>query len=1405
MKKTLGIDLGTNSIGWAIRNINLLNNQIEDFGIITFEKGVASEKGNEFPKVQKRTESRGKRRNYQSEKYRKFALLDFLIKKNMCPLKMDEFSNWKDYRKGKKREYPQSKAFLNWIRFDFNGDGLPDFHLFGKEKDDSYYVFRAFAADENHKNVFDNNPHILGRVLYQMVQRRGFKGRDEEEAKTMLVGSDKNGTKGRNDIEEYIENYKTLGAALYYHQKDFGGRIRQRYNLRKDNENELKEVCKIHQLSQEDYEKLWKAIIWQRPLRTQKGLVGNCIYEKNKKRVAVSHPLYEEYRTWVFINNLNIIPPFEEEKQNYISEKIYPLFYKSKPDFELSDIDKQLKKDGAKRTSKHNDKTKVLSVKLLKQFQDVFGEDWKEKLQWDINGDRNPQPEKREESLYTFEDLWHILLTFDGQENLKKFALEKLNLDDEKATKFSRIKLQQGYATLSISAIKKILPYLQRGFLYSHAVYMANLYKMLGENTISETLTNHFSDEILKILENDTFNRKNSAIINSLISEMLNDENRYYIADDRSLDETEEQTVLKSITDNYGLETWANFKEEKKTEIIDFVSSKYLEFLKKTYTEKGNLFIQPERIHDKIFNFLNETYHVSEDKIKYLWHPSEQENYAKADEYFEYSIGSKKYYVKEESTQNFLSKNPHAEFDGRQLKLLGNPEPLSKGFKNPMALKSLHKLKNLVNYLLQTGKIDEETRVVIEIARELNDKNKRKAIENWQKDREKENEAFRKEIEVYKEQFPNINLIDESTLIRKIRLWHEQNKICLYTGKTIPFSELIIGNKYDFEHTIPASISFDNELKNLTISDSGYNRLHKGKKFPTQLSNYDSEQTINGESCNSILRNIEFIFGERTVECKEVKGKTEKIVKWKKIDELEKQFDEWKKKASYASTKEIKDNCIIKYHTIKMDLDYLKAKLATFTITEYKAGWRNNQIRDTQIITKYALPYFKTLFKRVSVEKGGVTDIFKKVYKVQLQKDKKDRSVHSHHAQDAAILTLIPNAFHRERIIKAYQSEIDNRTGKTYHELPLDWDDFSENFILELKEKVLINNLTDNRTITQTYKTVRKRGKLVYDIDENGNSLKRVSKGDTIRGQLHGETFYGAIKQPVRDEDNKILFDENKKMILKDEIYLAVRKPLVYKKDSNSPGFKTLDEVEKVIVDKDLFKMIKKQVEESDFKTALIDGVYMLDENGKKINKIRRIRCFENGLKYTTAIKVQEHSFASDKEYKRSTLATNGENTYCLFYKNDKGKAMKILSIVDLAELKLKNIQSLYNEPEFSFLETGRGKNKVKIPLYNILKKGDKLIFYKESINELKDLEIKELSERMYKVYQFEGDSSRMKFRHHLAAGIDTELKKENLENSSINFEEKQVFLRLSQGQWNFAIDGKDFEISLDGKINWKI
>ena len=93
-------------------------------------------------------------------------------------------------------------------------------------------------------------------------------------------------------------------------------------------------------------------------------------------------------------------------------------------------------------------------------------------------------------------------------------------------------------------------------------------------------------------------------------------------------------------------------------------------------------------------------------------------------------------------------------------------------------------------------------------------------------------------------------------------------------------------------------------------------------------------------------------------------------------------------------------------------------------------------------------------------------------------------------------------------------------------------------------------------------------------------------------------------------------------------------------------------------------------------------------------------------------------------------------------------------------------------------------------------------MFYKDSIHELKDLEKPELSNRMFRMYQFEKDG-RIKFRHHLAAGIDTELKKDNPEYSSVNFNEKQIFLRLRQGQWNFAIEEKDFEMFIDGTIKW--
>lgn len=1402
MTKIIGIDAGSNSIGWALRDTEAERNQIIDYGVLTFEKGVASEKGNEFPKVQKRTESRGKRRNYQAEKYRKWELLEFLIDNNMCPLSKEELYKWKKYVKGKKREYPQSEDFINWLRFDFNGDGKPDFHLLDKDKNESYYAFRALVIDENFRDVYQNNPHVLGRVFYQLVQRRGFRGRDEEEAKTMLQGSEKSGTKGRNDIAEYIEKYKTLGSALYHFQKENGGRIRQRYNLRRDYENELKEICRFYGISEQNYNELAKAIIWQRPLRTQKGLVGMCIYEKNKKRGQVSHPLYEEYRTWVFINNLNIVPPFQEDLQEYLLRKIYPLFYRASNDFELKVIDKQLYKDGAKRLSKHSDKTKVISAKLLKSFQDLLGEDWKEQYGWNSFNLRESQTKKKTKGGYNFEDVWHVLNTFDGQENLKSFALDKLGLEEEKAEKFSKIKLNNGYATLSLSAIKKMLPFLRKGFLYSQAVYLANLYKVLGADSITEDLIEYFVEEIKTIIDNNKEEKTLNNIVNSLVQDELNNEHRYSIEIDRELDNEERRQIQIKIIEVFGEKTWSDFEEDKKQEYFDYVSSKFKEFLKKSVLSKHNVFIEQPRLHDQIFALIQEKYDISNDSKRHLWHPSEQESYVAASEYYHFKSKDKNIYIDENERDAFAIKNLNADFQGRSLKLLGSPEPISKGFKNPMALKTLYKLKHLLNYLLQEGEIDKDTRVVIEIARELNDTNKRKAIERWNNEREKENETFRKKIqEINIECETNFDENDK-TLIRKIRLWEEQGKQCLYTGKMIKSCDVFNGLEFDIEHTIPASISFDSELKNLTLSDKYYNNHIKGKRLPSQLPNYDAGASIGGVLCPPIIQTIERIFGKRTVTVTEDKdGEKETIVTWKKIEDLESKFKEWKNKSAFAPTKGYKDYCIQEYHYIKLELDYWRAKLHTFTLEEYKAGWRNSQLRDTQIITKYALPYLKTVFNRVSVEKASVVNAFKEIYDVKIKDTKKDRSVHSHHAIDASILTLIPPHYDRDKILLKYNEEKDKKTGKVYHEKPKDWRDFSASKVLEIENKILVNNLVESKTTMPTFKAVRKKGKIVW-IDK-ANGIKKIAQGDTIRGQLHGESLYGAIKLPKRNENNQILFDEDRKMILEEEPILVIRTDLVYKKDTNSPGFKTLNEIEKAIVDKDLFKMIKVQVEAAqDFKTALEKGIFMLDKKGNRVNRIRRIRCKES-MKYSTAVKVHTHTFQSEKEYKRFTLAKNGENALCLFYKNVQGKGINILSIEQVSETKFRNDLQYFEEPFYNQLEIGRGKKQTTIPLYAVLRIGQKVLFYEDSIEELKEVSKAHLSRRLFKMYQFESDG-RIKFRHHLAAGIDTDLKKIYKEFSSFNLEDNPVFLRLRQANWNFAIDGVDFEMKLDGSIEFK-
>lgn len=1346
MEKILGLDLGTNSIGWAIRNTSISGNQFVDAGVLTFDKGVGEGKSGEFPLVQKRTQARGKRRNYQSEKYRKWALLELLIDQKMCPLTLPELNEWRKYKKGSGRKYPESENFMQWLRYDFDGDGKPDFCRLGFSKHESYYLFRMLAVSEGsgHRKIFKEEPYILGRVFYHLVQRRGFRGRDEEESKTIMQGSKENNTVGVDAITPFLEKYNTLGAALYYMQKSTNERIRKRYNLRTDYENELEQICRVQHIDDSIYKKLRTAITWQRPLRSQKGLVGVCTFEKNKSRCPISHPLYEEFRTWVYINNLKIHLPEHVDRQAFLHEKIYPLFYNASRDFKLSSITKEIKKAGGQLHSKFKDEAKVVSCTLLNAYKNLLGDNWKEISGWYESLFNQPK-----NCSYSFEDIWHVLFTFDDRSKLVEFATDKLSLSPEDAHRFSKISLQQGYATLSLSAIRKILPYLHKGYLYSHAVYLANLPKVMGIKNISPDIINAIVVIVDSVLKNDKKQRQVNAVINGLISDQLNGEFRFGMDQNYTLDEDDKRDVRLKILDVVGEKTWntpEKWSQQEKAETEQYICEKYLDFLRKPINaKKENLFIKTERLHDRIFNELMATYDLPESNRKLLWHPSEQESYPPAD----------------------LIKG---------LPQLGAPQPISRGFKNPMALKTLHKLKNLLNYLLQAGKIDEDTRIVIEIARELNDANKRKAIEKYQREREKENEIYRKEIEETATMAGlNLDVLDKDVL-DKYRLWIEQNRICLYTGKVISFTDLFKDNKFDFEHTIPASISFDNELNNLTIADGLYNRQVKQNQIPTELPNYNDSAVVQGTEYTAIKPRLRFIE--------------------EKVEHLKNLLEEWKLKTKYASSKDIKDACIQRRHLIKFDLDYWTRKLHTFTLVEYKAGWRNSQLRDTQIVTKYALPYLKTVFHKVEVQKAAITTIFKEVYNVKLSASKKNRDKHSHHAEDAAILTLIPTAAVREKIILHYNEVKDKDINDTYHEAVKNWPNFNPQYILSIGEEILINFQASHRTLNPTYKNVRKRGKQQflrqktadgkwqYKLNEKGEHIPLIARGDSIRGQLHKESFFGAIK-------------------LAGELCLVERQPIA--------GFRKIEDCRKIVDD-----AVKKIVTETlqarmnqgmTFDKAKLEPIPF--PSGKAV--IKKVRCkVAAGIGYLTpekALEIKRHAFLSKHDYKQQVYAQNEENTICLYYQDTENtdRAFRIVGLFELAGLKLTRFEEIVREKYYQTVESGRGKNKKVLPLFYIVKQGMKVLLYKENIEELKDLPKIKLQQRLYRVYKFNDPAPSTTYvylQHHLEARPNDEL---GMGDKDINWGEYQPRIFLNAAKFKCALEDKHFLVKIDGSIEWLI
>ena len=206
MAKILGLDLGTNSIGWAITEQHENRYALLDYGVDIFQEGVNRTKTGEEPTVKTRTDARALRRHYYRRRLRKIELLKVLVANDLCPsLTVEELDNWRYHK-----QYPMNQEFLLWQRTDSNTYKNP-------------YRNRFLALTTELDMSKRSDRHMLGRVFYHLSQRRGFLSNRKD-----TTNSDDGVVKGA--IKQLDEDMMTAGCRylgeFYYKLFTNGEKIR---------------------------------------------------------------------------------------------------------------------------------------------------------------------------------------------------------------------------------------------------------------------------------------------------------------------------------------------------------------------------------------------------------------------------------------------------------------------------------------------------------------------------------------------------------------------------------------------------------------------------------------------------------------------------------------------------------------------------------------------------------------------------------------------------------------------------------------------------------------------------------------------------------------------------------------------------------------------------------------------------------------------------------------------------------------------------------------------------------------------------------------------------------------------------------------------------------------------------
>ncbi len=228
-------------------------------------------------------------------------------------------------------------------------------------------------------------------------------------------------------------------------------------------------------------------IFYQRPLKSKKSLISNCKFELRKykdkddklrsvplKGIAKSHPLFQEFRLWQFIQNIKI---YKKETPD---------------DINATDLNLNKEEDYTKLFEWLNERKEIDQKTLLKYFKIKNADNYR----WNYVEDKT-YPCNETRTLITSrlkktknipagfltkekeEALWHILYSVDDKNDivkaLKTFA-SKNGLEDDFIEQFKKFpRIEKEYGAYSAKAIKKLLPLMRIGPYWDEAVVINNV------------------------------------------------------------------------------------------------------------------------------------------------------------------------------------------------------------------------------------------------------------------------------------------------------------------------------------------------------------------------------------------------------------------------------------------------------------------------------------------------------------------------------------------------------------------------------------------------------------------------------------------------------------------------------------------------------------------------------------------------------------------------------------------------------------------------------------------------------------------------------------------------------------------------------------------------------------------